>query len=96
MKEQPDGSAKAAAVAAQRAADAASAAAQAARAAAEAARAAARAAGAAERQGGGGQQPEPRRPKPSFSWAGALKDLRDKYTSVELQHEISKRRVDEE
>lgn len=29
------------------------------------------------------------RGKPTFSWAGALKDLRDKYTSVELQHEIS-------
>lgn len=27
--------------------------------------------------------------KLKMSWAGALKELRDKYTSVELQHEIS-------
>ena len=26
---------------------------------------------------------------PAFQWAGALKDLRDKYTSVELQHETT-------
>jgi hypothetical protein len=26
----------------------------------------------------------------SLSWRGALSDLRDKYTSVELQHEILK------
>jgi len=26
------------------------------------------------------------RGKPQFDWAGALKDLRDQYTSVELQH----------
>jgi hypothetical protein len=26
---------------------------------------------------------------PTFSWAGALKDLRDQYTSVELQHKIA-------
>ena len=25
----------------------------------------------------------------TFDWAGALKDLRDQYTSMELQHEIS-------
>ena len=31
--------------------------------------------------------------KPTFSWAGALKDLRDQYTSVELQHEISSSRM---
>lgn len=31
--------------------------------------------------------------KPNFGWAGALKDLRDDYTSVELQHEIAERRV---
>lgn len=31
--------------------------------------------------------------KPDFDWAGALKDLRDDYTSVELQHEIVERRV---
>ncbi len=29
------------------------------------------------------------RTKPTFHWAGAVKDLRDRYTSVELQHEIS-------
>jgi hypothetical protein len=33
---------------------------------------------------------------PSFGWAGALRDLRDKYTSVELQHKISEWRVEEE
>lgn len=27
--------------------------------------------------------------KPSFEWAGGLKDLKKKYTSVELQHLIS-------
>jgi Protein of unknown function (DUF2281) len=27
--------------------------------------------------------------KPQFHWAGALNDLRDKYDSVELQHQIS-------
>lgn len=32
-----------------------------------------------------------RRPKRKtrFEWAGALKDLRDRYTSVELQHKIA-------
>ncbi|RMF37446.1 MAG: DUF2281 domain-containing protein [Chloroflexi bacterium] len=32
-----------------------------------------------------------RRPKgkPDFRWAGALKDLREQYTSVELQHKIA-------
>lgn len=34
-------------------------------------------------------KPERRR-KPTFAWRGALKDLRDQYTSVELQHEILK------
>jgi len=34
----------------------------------------------------------PRR-KPKFDWAGSAKDLRDKYTSVELQHKISEWRV---
>lgn len=29
------------------------------------------------------------RGKPNFGWAGALKDLLDQYTSVELQHKIS-------
>jgi len=28
--------------------------------------------------------------KPEFEWAGALKELRDRYTSVDLQHEISR------
>ena len=28
--------------------------------------------------------------KPKFEWAGALKGLRDRYTSVDLQHEISR------
>ncbi|MCK4576652.1 DUF2281 domain-containing protein [candidate division WOR-3 bacterium] len=36
------------------------------------------------------------RSKPKFDWAGALKDLRDQYTSVELQHEISKWRIGKE
>jgi len=30
---------------------------------------------------------------PNFDWAGALKDLREHYTSVELQHEITERRL---
>lgn len=29
---------------------------------------------------------------PSFSWAGGLRELRDRYTSVELQHAISRMR----
>ena len=33
------------------------------------------------------------RGKPKFDWAGALKDLRNEYTSVELQHTISKWRI---
>ena len=33
------------------------------------------------------------RGKPKFDWAGALKDLRNQYTSVELQHTISKWRI---
>lgn len=33
------------------------------------------------------------RGKPKFGWAGALNDLRDKYTSVELQHKITKWRI---
>ena len=33
--------------------------------------------------------------KPNFGWAGALKDLRDQYTSVELQHKISEWRIGE-
>ena len=35
---------------------------------------------------------KPRR-KPKFDWAGALKDLRDRYTSVELQHKIAEWRI---
>jgi len=37
---------------------------------------------------------QPRR-KPRFDWAGALKDLREQYTSVELQHKISEWRIGE-
>ena len=33
------------------------------------------------------------RGKPRFNWAGALKDLRNQYTSVELQHKISEWRI---
>lgn len=33
--------------------------------------------------------------KPKFDWSGALRDLRDKYTSVELQHKISEWRIGE-
>jgi len=32
------------------------------------------------------------RKKPWFDWAGAMKDLRNQYTSVELQHKISQLR----
>jgi len=31
--------------------------------------------------------------KPDFSWAGALKDLRGQYTSVQLQHEMTEWRI---
>lgn len=30
---------------------------------------------------------------PTLEWAGAIKELRDRYTSVELQHELSKWRA---
>ncbi len=30
--------------------------------------------------------------QPQFDWAGALKDMREKYTSVDLQHEITRLR----
>jgi len=33
--------------------------------------------------------------KLKMDWAGALKDLRDKYTSVQLQHKISEWRIGE-
>jgi len=38
-----------------------------------------------------------RRPKrkPKFEWAGALKDLRDRYDSAELQHKIAEWRIGE-
>src|SRR5205807_6105793 len=32
------------------------------------------------------------RQQPRFDWAGALKDMRNDYTSVELQHEIARLR----
>jgi len=35
------------------------------------------------------------RGKPKFEWAGALKDLKNIYTSVELQHKISEWRIGE-
>lgn len=44
----------------------------------------------------GSARPAPRRAKPTFIWAGALKDLRARYTSVDLQHAIAKWRVGEE
>jgi hypothetical protein len=31
--------------------------------------------------------------RPDFEWAGALKDMRDHYTSVELQHKLSEWRT---
>nr|HDM58988.1 DUF2281 domain-containing protein [Bacillota bacterium] len=37
----------------------------------------------------------PRR-KPKFDWARGLKELRDKYTSVELQHRASEWRTDKQ
>jgi len=36
------------------------------------------------------------RGRPRFDWAGALKDLRDQYTSVELHHRISEWRIGRE
>ena len=33
--------------------------------------------------------------KPKFDWAGALKDLCDRYDSVELQHKIAEWRIGE-
>ena len=35
------------------------------------------------------------RGKPRFDWAGALKELRDQYTSVDLQHQITRWRIGE-
>jgi hypothetical protein len=34
--------------------------------------------------------------KPTFSWSGGLSKFKDQYTSVELQHKISKWRIEEE
>jgi hypothetical protein len=34
--------------------------------------------------------------KPTFGWAGALKDLRGSFTSVELQHKVAGWRIGEE
>ena len=36
------------------------------------------------------------RGKLEFDWEGALEDLRDQYTSVELQHQVSEWRAEEE
>jgi hypothetical protein len=33
---------------------------------------------------------------PKFAWAGALKDLSDRNTSVELQHQIARWRIEGE
>ena len=38
------------------------------------------------------RQPSTPRRKPRFYWAGALKDMSDDHTSVELQHEITRLR----
>ncbi len=34
-------------------------------------------------------QKRPKRRPPTFSWAGALADVRERYTSVDLQHRAS-------
>ena len=41
------------------------------------------------------QRSSPRR-KPQFDWAGALREMRDDYTSVDLQHEIARWRSEAE
>jgi hypothetical protein len=41
-------------------------------------------------------EPVGQRSRPQFAWAGALRDLRDRYTSVELQHRIARWRIDGE
>jgi hypothetical protein len=38
------------------------------------------------------KQERKRKGKPIFVWVGSLKDLRNQYTSVELQHKISELR----
>ena len=93
MKDQAHSYAEAAAAAAERAAAAAAAAAQAAQAAAQAARDAAEAEEAARSENGRAKRAPKHRAEPGFSWAGALRDLRDEYTSVELQHSIGKSRA---
>lgn len=35
------------------------------------------------------RQPKKRKSKMNFEWQGALKDMRTRYTSVELQHRIA-------
>ena len=40
-----------------------------------------------------GQKKRTKRNKPAFRWVGVLKDLREQFSSVELQHEISKWRI---
>ncbi|MBM4041142.1 MAG: hypothetical protein FJ290_21790 [Planctomycetes bacterium] len=83
--------AAAAAAAAARAAAEARHAAEAAGRAADAARGAAKAA--TEAAAAAGERNTFRRVRPpAFSWAGALKDLKGRYTSVQLQHEISRAR----
>ena len=39
------------------------------------------------------RQAKKRKAKMSFAWQGALKDLRSRYTAVELQHRISDMRA---
>ena len=35
------------------------------------------------------------RAKPEFQWAGALKDLREQYSAVALQHQVTKWKIAE-
>ena len=42
------------------------------------------------------QQRSGTRRQPQFDWAGALKDMRDDYTSVDLQHESARWRSEAE
>lgn len=39
------------------------------------------------------EQKKKAHPKPQFAWAGALKELKSQYTSVQLQHQISDSRI---
>lgn len=39
------------------------------------------------------KQAQKSRSRPTFRWAGALKDLRTEFTSVELQHRIAEWRI---